>query len=347
MSFFKTMVKEWQIILQQFSQDLDRKDFLRIFFFRWLLYFTDLLNQIRGRYQYRAKLEGQANQGPPCHVVPPQFYKRPDPLIYDQYYLMAQHIAVTWDNPDIQLRLGEDHVSSAVLEPDTDYEIIARIWNGSPDAPAVGLPVHFSYLNFGIGTSHTDIGQTTIDLPVNGAPGHPAFASMPWHTPASAGHYCIQIELVWPDDGNPNNNLGQKNVSIRRLNSPQARFTFSLVNNASRTRNLHLEADAYHIPSPLLCDLLQPVISPQMTESEITAHRRDAASRHNRSNFPVPSGWKVTFDPREMQLGPSDQQLISVDITAPGDDYLGRQTFNIDAFDGTTLIGGVTLEVEG
>ena len=84
-----------------------------------------------------------------------------------------------------------------------------------------------------------------------------------------------------------------------------------------------------------------------MTESEITAHRRDAASRHNRSNFPVPSGWKVTFDPREMQLGPSDQQLISVDITAPGDDYLGRQTFNIDAFDGTTLIGGVTLEVEG
>ena len=38
-----------------------------------------------------------------CLFIPPKIYRRPDPLIYDQYYLMAQGLAVTWDNPDIQL----------------------------------------------------------------------------------------------------------------------------------------------------------------------------------------------------------------------------------------------------
>src|ERR1700687_2116058 len=35
--------------------------------------------------------------------VPSDVYKRPDPLIYAQYFLRSQGLAVTWDNPDIWL----------------------------------------------------------------------------------------------------------------------------------------------------------------------------------------------------------------------------------------------------
>jgi hypothetical protein len=35
--------------------------------------------------------------------VPSTIYKRPDPLIYSQYFFMARGFAVTWDNPDISL----------------------------------------------------------------------------------------------------------------------------------------------------------------------------------------------------------------------------------------------------
>lgn len=35
----------------------------------------------------------------PCIKVSDPAFKRPDPMIYDQYYLMAQGLAVTWDNP--------------------------------------------------------------------------------------------------------------------------------------------------------------------------------------------------------------------------------------------------------
>ena len=87
-----------------------------------------------------------------CVKVPAPVYRRPDPLIYSQRYLMSQGLAVTWDNPDIQLFQAGVPVPSHTLAPATEYEIVARIWNGSTDAPAVNLPVRFSYLTFGIGT---------------------------------------------------------------------------------------------------------------------------------------------------------------------------------------------------
>src|SRR5207237_1437355 len=135
-----------------------------------------------------------------CLFIPPKIYRRPDPLIYDQYYLMAQGLAVTWDNPDIQLydKIGNP-VSSIALVAGQPYTVRARIWNGSLDAPAVNMPVRFSYLEFGIGTINHLLGETTVDLPVKGAAGCPAYADMPW-TPPSAGHFCLQVELAWDDD---------------------------------------------------------------------------------------------------------------------------------------------------
>src|SRR5688572_16425199 len=39
--------------------------------------------------------------GPVVAYLPPSIHKRPDPLLYSQFFLMAQGLAVTWDNPDI------------------------------------------------------------------------------------------------------------------------------------------------------------------------------------------------------------------------------------------------------
>jgi len=51
-------------------------------------------------------------------------------------------------NPDIHVELAATPgvpVDSHALKPDTDYLVVARIWNGSNTAPAPGLPIKVSY----------------------------------------------------------------------------------------------------------------------------------------------------------------------------------------------------------
>jgi hypothetical protein len=84
---------------------------------------------------------------------------------------MAQGLAVTWDNPDVTIELSGVPVDAHDLKPATTYDVIARVWNSSTDAPAVGLPVLFSYLSFGISTTRIPIpGATLVDLGVKGSP---------------------------------------------------------------------------------------------------------------------------------------------------------------------------------
>lgn len=98
--------------------------------------------------------EGAANRGPKespelCARIKDSVYKRPDPMIYSQPFLGSQGLAVTWDNPDIHLERNGVVVNSSSLSPATEYDIVARIWNGSNIAPAIDFPVTFSYLEFG------------------------------------------------------------------------------------------------------------------------------------------------------------------------------------------------------
>src|SRR4029077_13272713 len=74
---------------------------------------------------------------PGCLTITRDIYRRPDPLIYSQLYIVNQGLAVTWDNPDIHLENGGIFVPSSSLAPDTEYDVVARIWNGSTEAPAV------------------------------------------------------------------------------------------------------------------------------------------------------------------------------------------------------------------
>jgi hypothetical protein len=269
---------------------------------------------------------------PATMAVPTWAYRRPDPLLYSQAYLSSLGLAVTWDNPDITVERAGVVVDQHSLAPATDYDVVVRVWNGSTSGPAVDLPVRVSYLDFGIGTISVPVGTTTVDLPVKGAPGSPALCRVPWTTPSTPGHYCLQALLEWSDDENPGNNLGQSNVDVRPLNSPTATFEFPLRNDGRRPQALRLAADAYAIPPVDACD-----------------ERPDPATvrrRHDRGAYPVPEGWSVDISPSEAVLRAGESLDVTVIVTAP-DGFGGRMTINVNAFEGDALRGGVTLTAEG
>jgi hypothetical protein len=287
----------------------------------------------------------QAPQRPQCYPIPAPIYRRPDPCIYSQKYLMSKGLAVTWQNPDVHLEFNGAVIDSSELKPSTQYDIVARIWNGSFDAPAVNMPVNFYYLTFGIATVQTYIGTTRVDLPVRGAPGHPVFTRQEWTTPNVPGHYCLLIELIWADDANPANNVGQHNTNVKKLNSPHAAFTFPVRNPVQEAVKIRLEIDTYELPAQRSCEGQPAAPAPQPTRKEFLAHRRAALAVHARDSFPVPPGWLVGLSEVEMSLGPEEQRDLTVDITAP-DSFVGRQAINVHGFNGTLLIAGVTLYVE-
>jgi len=310
----------------------------------------------RGKWLHDHR-KGKPMRCPPrCAVIPPDVYKRADPLIYCQRYLMEQGLSVTWNNPDIQLYRNGVPVNSSQLEADTDYDVVARISNNSTDAPAVGLPVEFSYLSFGVGTTSTAIGTDVINLPVKGAPGHPAQAKVTWHTPAVAGHYCLQAYLRWDDDANPDNNLGQENTNVGHFASP-AVFKFPVNNNDTIRKLVTMQADEYVIPDRLSCrekekyknkysDVEQPrrLMTVPVPPLESQEDWNFARARHAHGAFPVSHGWQVDIEPRSMTLAPGQQQEVTVTIMHP-DKFEGSKSFNINAFYGTDLLGGVTLTV--
>lgn len=287
--------------------------------------------------------KGKGSEGhPPSKEIhlPPHTYKRPDPMIYSQYYLMSKGIAITWDNRDIQLFDGLSPVPSSNIGTSKKYTIRANVWNGSVDAPAVNMLVRFYYLSFGVGTIKHYIGETFVDVPVKGAAGLPALAEHLWTTPATAGHYCLQVELLWPDDANPDNNLGQENINVKKLNSPKATFEFTLRNDTRFRARLALRTDSYVLPSRLPCPDGHPNAPPR---GSIEA---DPYARHRLSDHPLPAGWHIEFQPANViTLGPEEEQLVTVKVTAP-DGFVGRQAINVNAFDGNDLVGGVTLYAE-
>jgi hypothetical protein len=276
---------------------------------------------------------------------------------------MAQGLAVTWDNPDIQLyELGPvpKPVSSSGLKPDTEYEVRATIYNGSSEAPAINMPVEFSYLSFGIGTQSHLIGATKVDLHVKGSPLHPATARMHWRTPREAGHYCLQVKLIWADDANPNNNLGQENTNVGTAHSP-AFFDFSTYNGSGRRRRVRLTQDAYQIPDPVDCEeLARAKANPYRKDREplaedgsketLDAAKRSwcvaAARRHDPQSFPVSDGWDVDIQPRNFTQDIAETTTVKVKITPP-DGWTGKQAINVNGFDDdtNTPLGGVTLYV--
>jgi len=323
---------------------------LRLLAYGWVVALGEIWTNFRNiftRWWARRQVKGRARKATDSKCVPinePAF-KRPDPLIYAQYDLMARGYAVTWDNPDIELRKGGVVVPSWDILPATDYEIVARIWNGSPDAIAVGLPVIFSYLSFGVGVKINPIGATSVPrLGVKGGPDHPAFATITWKTPSTPGHYCLLAFLAPTDDTNYNNNLGQENVQVGKATSP-AQFTFQLGNQRTLEQDFHFEVDTYTLPQVPVCNSdRQPPLPPQNL-ALMNAARPNVPPVHDRNNYPLPVGWVIDILPPQPHLPPGGEMTITVNIT-PLAGFKGRQPVNIHAFDGQGLAGGVTLHVE-
>jgi hypothetical protein len=282
-----------------------------------------------------AETRPQRHSGPgDCQPVSSDIYRRPDPLIYDQYYLMAQGIAVSWDNPDIHLEQNGQVVNPHDLQPGATYQVIARIWNGSTDAPVAQLPVQFSYLSFGVGTQSHPVGASYANLGVKGSADCPAYASCDWTTPSVPGHYCLQVDLQWFDDANPANNLGQQNTDVQPLNSPNAQFTFAAANTQRARSRMVFKADAYSIPA----------LGPCGTGGDAARSRELRVASQKAGEQTLPPGWTVVVSPAELVLEPGSEQAITVAVTAP-DGFSGQQAFNVNAFADGSLIGGVTLTV--
>ena len=331
----------------------------------WLVGFIKLLEDLHRRHERQEELRRRGQRYKRCQVIPPDVYKRPDPLIYSQQYLMSQGLAVTWDNPDIQLydvAAGFVPVSSHDLKADTEYEIRATIYNGSTDAPAVGMPVEFSYLSFGIATTSTFIGSTTVDLPVKGAPGHPVTGAMRWRTPVAPGHYCIQVKLIWADDANPANNLGQENTDVGAAHSP-AVFEFPVGNPGAAPEHLRLVPDAYKLPEPLDCDEVERQKKQKdkgrgkngsgrngkngMNGKNGTQEDwcRELQRRHEQGQWGIDPGWDVQIVPSELELAPGAEQHVTVTVEPPAG-FSGSEAINVNAVDDQDrLVGGVTLYV--
>jgi hypothetical protein len=289
-----------------------------------------------------------------CLELPPAVHLRADPMIYAQYYLLAQGLAVTWDNPDISIWRGGAPVPPGPLEPGVEHEVRVRVWNASFTAPAVNLPVVLSFLSFGVGMPRTLLGVELIPvLGPKGAASNPAIAAFRWRTPDGPGHYCLQAFLFWPDDANPFNNLGQKNTDVARARSP-ARMSFPVRNEAGFRRPMDFEADGYEPPEPRPCprETAPPRGAGRLAESEA----RWAAVRREQGygQFPVGNGWRVAIEPRRIILAAGEQATIHV-LAEPLEAAPARDeppfALNIHAFapgpDGRrALAGGVTFLIE-
>jgi len=316
----------------------------------------DVVAMCRRYERLRDYRRGQHHGCPPqCGRVPPDVYRRADPTIYSQRYLMEQGLSVTWDNPDIQLYKNGNPVASSALKADTEYEVRATIWNNSTKAPAVGLEVEFFFHDFGIGPQPIPIGSDTVTLPVKGAPGHPATARALLRTPADEGHYCLKVQLHWAEDANPKNNLGQENTNVAAPASP-AVFRFPVRNDDTVRRVLRLTADAYEVPSAVDCrekprkkdsDRRYPQFATLPLYRPFTEEVPDwafARARHGAEAHPVPPGWRVEITPDTLDLDADEVEEVEVAVTPP-DGWEGRQPINVNAMMGDDLRGGVTLYV--
>ncbi len=300
----------------------------------------------------KVRLPGRQGKASPkdCITISDPAMKRPDPLIYDQYYLMSLGFAVTWDNPDIWLELGGVVVPSDQLQPNTTYDVVARIWNGSTEGVVAGLPIHFSYLSFGAGVQTNKVfpgpDLLHVDLGVKGGPQCPALARTKWTTPP-AGHYCLQVSFSWIDDYNPYNNLGQENTQVGTSHSPVS-FQFQLRNAKRFAQTFRFETDSYTIPPVPPCGETR-----NQTEGRHTGAFPQrpydpvrVPLQHDRRNYPLPPDWSISFAPQNPQLA-AGQEITVIATVNPPTGFVGRQPINVHVFGDSGLMGGMTFYVEG
>jgi hypothetical protein len=214
----------------------------------WLMSFFRILLLLCRRWRATQERRRRHKWRVRCHTYPSDQWVRPDVYIYSQTWLMSQGIAVVWNNPDIELQHAGVPVPSNQLQPDKEYDLVARVHNRSISSPAIGVGVSFVYRNWGIGGGWIPIGQTKVDVSVVGGSQNPALARVKWHTPATPGHYCIRCILAPPDDLNWADNEGQENTDVVDVSPGDPDFRIPVYNDTDQELSVVLQADAYRLP---------------------------------------------------------------------------------------------------
>jgi hypothetical protein len=270
-----------------------------------------------------------------CIYIPGRIINRPDPCIYDQFLLMQLGLPVTWDNPDFAIMLGGVKQYTYGLTAGTAYDLAITIHNSSREKPALGTTVKVVWMEFGAGgTVTTLIGTVVTDVPV--WPGT-SVIHVPWTTPGTPGHYCLQAQISHPNDGNPANNLGQNNTQVYAAHSQvkgQIRIfnkflgapAITIIGNDRQTRprnHVEITVDSYVFKDGSGKDL-----DPMTTFA------------------PREPAWPAQVVPASFDFGPDepyrDVTLIVDAPNGPGP----AEVFNVTARQDGTPLGGVTVTVE-
>lgn len=158
-------------------------------------------------------LTSRRKGGDLCVYIPEKIINRPDPCLYSQFLLMQLDLPVTWDNPDVAIFLTGVEQYTYDLLVDTEYDVVVTVHNSSREKIAAGTQVAVRWIEFGAGAQI----QHPIALLGTTVPVWPAVSQVvaKWRTPASPGHYCLEVELFHPDDGNPANNRGWNNTQVK------------------------------------------------------------------------------------------------------------------------------------
>lgn len=292
-----------------------------------------------------------------CLPIPKEIIRRPDPSIYSQHYLWSLGIQVTWDNPDIKLYDPQGKFADSYnLKADTEYTIQATVHNRSTEAPAFSIPVLFNYRKWGAssGAGSTYIGTDVIDLPVCGGVGEPTTAKVNWKTPSEAGHYCIEVKIICPNDLNPGDNLGQENTNVINSSQSTVSVRVPIINPFSGNRVFQLSVNGYAIPR-------KPIPQPEIYRERDNKNsnkpstimdpkkRLSLVIGANRiGNFPVSEELNAKVSETEVELEPREETEVMLSFEKANEEHnMIRKCINLTTIDKISgqLIGGVTIIV--
>jgi hypothetical protein len=273
-----------------------------------------------------------------CMHVPQRITELPDPSIYSQFYLKNLSLPFTWDNPDIRIFKNGVEAYTYDLLANTEYRVEITIHNNSTIKSASKTVVRVVFIEFGIGGGiavHHFLSEKKVDIAARGQSGEPAKIATSWRTPVQPDHYCLEVTLSHPLDGNNGNNRGWNNTVVKDA-APGETITLNIpVWNAFpregyKNRELYYEAskiqltmDSYQLELPL---------EGKLVDMEALFE-------------PKPVAWGAKLDQSELNLPPGQgPENIKLSVTVPQNVAAGkRQVFNISGSAIGRLIGGVTL----
>jgi hypothetical protein len=278
--------------------------------------------------------------GDRCTYLPARVINRPDPCIYSQFMLMQLHLPVPWANPDVNIFLGGVKQDTYHLLADTNYDVQITVHNSLYDQPANNTQVNAGFVEFGAGGPILHpITQLVTDVPV--WPGV-SVVHVSWRTPATPGHYCIDIRLYHPRDANPANNHGWNNTQVLAAHSP--------VQTSMRVFNRWVAGPPITAEQTITTRAgARPGVPWNVVEVTVDSYGfKDSYGReaHPDEMFaPRPPAWPVRMNPAMFHFE-SNETYRDVDITidAPNGQGLAEQ-FNITAYQGGVPLGGITVMV--